>query len=628
MDLETALSFVNNSVLSKTGRKLRLPELTILRGTWQGLTYDQMAESSEYSSNYLMRDIGPKFWKLLSDVLDENVGKNNLRVVLEKLHAPANSQLEKIKSNQKSSWQLELGESAHRHEANSVDWGDAPTIPSFYYGGDRTSEMLKRWIVEDNCRLIGLWGLAGVGKTSLMRKLAEQVKEKFEIVVWRSLAQAPTLKELIATLPEALMGSAQVEQGNLVSELVEKLRSHSCLILLDGVEAILQPGHRAGIYQPGYEDYEHLFQVAGETFHQSCIMITCLDHLGGIFQIQRRDSPIRSFQLPGLTLQAAQIFLTSEKLTAPEAWQSLISYYRGNPAALSIATKLIRNLFDGNVAEFLAQQSLVFGELDRLLGKSFNRLSLLEKEVLYWLASEEKPLSLNEIQSGIPLSIYSVELIEALESLSQRSLLETQNIQQKSLFTISPMIREFVTNQFIAQIGNEFAVREQRQRQLLSVEGSLKLNSSAPNITNLSQWLQNRFELGWQSVEVLFTPTTRSPSRLRSAFHLRGDEVVKRFKQVELGATDAKTVMLLMAIAQEEKTLKICVQAQPEQQQQELPNNLQLSLVDRKNITIAEVKSENQDNFIQLPYFWGEKSERFKIKLNLNSTSYEEEFII
>lgn len=60
MNLAAALRWLESTVMTMLGHSLREPEMVILRGTWRGLTYEQMAHESEYSTNYLMRDVAPK----------------------------------------------------------------------------------------------------------------------------------------------------------------------------------------------------------------------------------------------------------------------------------------------------------------------------------------------------------------------------------------------------------------------------------------------------------------------------------------------------------------------------------------------------------------------------------------
>ena len=64
-----------------------------------------------------------------------------------------------------------------------------------------------------------------------------------------------------------------VTTDELLSLLMEKLRSHRCLIILDDVQTLLSNGHIAGNYRPAYEKYSRLFKLTGETCHNSCLIL-------------------------------------------------------------------------------------------------------------------------------------------------------------------------------------------------------------------------------------------------------------------------------------------------------------------------------------------------------------------
>src|SRR5437764_1452174 len=48
------------------------------------------------------------------------------------------------------------------------------------------------------CRLIALMGMGGVGKTALAATAVQAVAAHFEIVIWRSLLNAPPLDEILS----------------------------------------------------------------------------------------------------------------------------------------------------------------------------------------------------------------------------------------------------------------------------------------------------------------------------------------------------------------------------------------------------------------------------------------------
>ncbi len=79
---EEACAVANAAVHSKTGEYLTDIEVMVLRGAWDGLTYEEIAQNTKYSANYLNKDVGNKLWKKLSDALGETVTKPNFKEAL------------------------------------------------------------------------------------------------------------------------------------------------------------------------------------------------------------------------------------------------------------------------------------------------------------------------------------------------------------------------------------------------------------------------------------------------------------------------------------------------------------------------------------------------------------------
>jgi DNA-binding MarR family transcriptional regulator len=77
-------------------------------------------------------------------------------------------------------------------------------------------------------------------------------------------------------------------------------------------------------------------------------------------------------------------------------------------------------------------------EIKDSLQKQYQRLSNLEKQIMSLLAQENAPISLVKLLEKSMIS-YS-ELVNALQSLSQRCLLE----QKTENYQLSPILKEYI----------------------------------------------------------------------------------------------------------------------------------------------------------------------------------------
>lgn len=84
------------------------------------------------------------------------------------------------------------------------DW-DTAVDASVFYGREAELAQLWQWVAAERCRVVGVLGIGGIGKSTIAVKAALQMQAEFEIVVWRSLANAPPLDELLSSLLKFLI---------------------------------------------------------------------------------------------------------------------------------------------------------------------------------------------------------------------------------------------------------------------------------------------------------------------------------------------------------------------------------------------------------------------------------------
>ena len=363
------------------------------------------------------------------------------------------------KSKQVAGSEASVRQTGFINTAKHQDWGEAVDV-SVFYGRTQELATLEQWIVKERCRLVAILGMGGIGKTSLVVKLAEQIQNHFEYIIWRSLLHAPPIEDILAELILFLSDEQEINLPETldgrVSRLVNFLRKYRCLLILDNAESILQGSERAGNYCEGYEDYGELLKTIGGSTHQSCLVLTSREKLKEIAVLEGRTLPVRSLHLNGLSqVEGQEIFKVKGCFSGlDEEWEVIIKHYAGNPLALKIVAAAIQDLFDGNISrlsKYLNSGSLIFEDIHDLLERQFNRLSDLEKEIMYWLAIEREPVAFSELQENL-LSLESQQkLLVTVQSLLRRSLVE----KHSGSFTQQPVLMEYVTERLIKQVCQE-----------------------------------------------------------------------------------------------------------------------------------------------------------------------------
>ena len=337
------------------------------------------------------------------------------------------------------------------------DWGEAICVSNFL-GRIEELDMLKEWVLRDRCRLITLQGIGGIGKTSLSIKLAQHTQDKFDCVVWRSLRDAPPLQEFLANIIQFLSDEQVTESdlpesiGGRITCLIGYLRSLRCLLVFDNLESLLCSNGKAGFCREGYEGYGELFRRIGETEHQSCLLLTTREKPKQVAALEGETLPVRTFRLRGLSEKEGEKILQAKGIDGSESETfKLVKYYDGNVLALKVVATTIRDLFGGNIQEFLREQMSIFGDVRHLLDRQFERLSALEQDIIYWLAINREPITLSELREDLVSTVPRLNLMEGLESLSRRSLVE----QNQACFTLQSVVMEYITSRLIEKVCQE-----------------------------------------------------------------------------------------------------------------------------------------------------------------------------
>ncbi len=410
---------------------------------------------------------GPYLRQKLAEVFDKSIVELGLFIDQEEAPNPV---------------EIEAGDSLHALSVQA-GWNEAPYIEHFV-GRRQELDTIAHWIKVENCRMVAILGLGGIGKTSLATSLARQLEHSFHTVYWFSLQQVTTIERFLEhylrfvfqtrreTLPE--------NTDERISLLLASLRENPRLLILDNFETVLSSGESAGRYRQGYEEYGRLLRLIGETEHSSCLLITSREKTGEVASMEGKTSAVRTLQLGGLQQSAGRALLNDWDLYgSDETWENLVHLYAGNPLALKLVAAPIRELFGGNIANFLQEKELVFGDIAMLLERQFQRLGTPEREVMYWLATEREPISVHELRAKMSKNATHRTLLDNVESLHRRSLIELRGEER---LTLQPVVMEYVTRQFV-----EHVIQEVVQEHLVLFNSHALVQARAKDYVRISQ---------------------------------------------------------------------------------------------------------------------------------------------
>lgn len=439
------LQIVDELILSQTGKHLDRMQKAIIEGTWHGQTYTEIAKEHKYSESRV-RDIGYKLWQILSEKLELDINKFNFRSTIERLELTTLKDFNKLNNNICDFCpysQLHINKKRNVDFIKKTFYCNLKQSPKTVNCYSRDNELLtiSEWIKIPEQMIIFVLGNAGIGKSTIVRSVIDLQMPLVDVVIWKNVSLSNSLESLINEILNDTKNLKNPPESDrhVLDQLLDLLIAKRCLFILDNLEEIFQPQKLIGQYKLQYQGYQRFLKLITEVKHQSQFILISQKKYPEMQCLQPNLYPIRCLELTGV--KDTKI-LESLQLKNEKFFPDLINLYEGNPGYLQDIAIFIRDIFDGDVGKFMAENSLIITEnMASQLEQLFSQFSPIEQVITLALAKNRQPASKDQLIKS--LNISSIELMKGLHSLQRRYLVNT--IQGESiLFNLSAVWQEYL----------------------------------------------------------------------------------------------------------------------------------------------------------------------------------------
>ncbi|MBE9250458.1 hypothetical protein IQ226_15140 [Dolichospermum sp. LEGE 00240] len=221
------------------------------------------------------------------------------------------------------------------------DWGTAIDISAFY-GYSQELTQLQSWILQDGCRLLGLFGIGGVGKTTLATQLVKQIQDQFDYVFWRSVPTVPCFDSMMTDLLSLF--SHHKENKLNINQIIYYLRTHRCLIILDHVDI-------------DHLKYMQFIKIIAETNHQSCVIFTSREQYPEFTFLEYWLSSVRCLKLSNSSEIALSLIESQPLWGTDQEKYDLCNFCNNNPLKVKQMIVSIIHLYNGDIGKFLERNT-------------------------------------------------------------------------------------------------------------------------------------------------------------------------------------------------------------------------------------------------------------------------------
>lgn len=366
-----------------------------------------------------------------------------------------------------------------------TEWGDAPPHMEIFGRQEEISWLMGKQ--EQGVQIFCLVGYGGIGKSTLARNWADAISDKNEVIAWISFKNRPNMNEVFRKIqqllePGRLIPAKEIETH--IAEIVNILTKKRTVLIFDNLESVMKNGDGTGSFLEEFRSIERFIKRFADAASESVLLLTTRELPSIIEEFSTSMPSVCQYKkLGGLDLDAVSSLVSVLNLTynTQANLKAFSEHHGGSPYAISLTAPTIINDYGGVIDKYVLAGCPLPSKLMKLLDTQISRLTELQMIILFHLAVARVPVTLKNIQESLHHHYFDADIIDAVEQLRNRSLLEPPG--ERGLYTIQNVLLDYATDRICREMTNSI-IKVLQGETMTCIDGILRdlpiLTATAP----------------------------------------------------------------------------------------------------------------------------------------------------
>ncbi len=320
------------------------------------------------------------------------------------------------------------------------------------------TKMVSDWLVS-GIKLVGIFGLGGMGKTLLSKEIAKLNSHLFDFIFWFDANSSSGIRLFLESIIDFLKIGTNIDLSEDLTfkgqEILQFVSKNKCLIIIDNLEYIEEKEIRIH-KKEDHQNYSY-YQFFNDFCNQenlSNIVITSEIYSDCFTKFELKQLPVKWITLQPINVNASVKLFQELGIRIPgNQIEKMVEMFGGNPLALALFSHFYGNYSKLNGIELQEFGDSVFESpiLENLIKESLNTLNDKQRTLLFWMAKNDNPVNFFQLKNAVNKVHPDWNVIFNLDFLIKNHFI----VERDGNLSIYSILKNYLIKYFLVEMVQE-----------------------------------------------------------------------------------------------------------------------------------------------------------------------------